>query len=104
MSMNIDQLNAAHLPSEDIIAREIDGKLIIVPLTAGFSDMENERYTFNNADRKIWKLLDGQQTLSDVVGIPAETYSAPAGGIKEDVVGLVGGLVDRHILIEAPHG
>ena len=38
-------LEAAYAPSEDVVAREIEGELIIVPLVAGIGDMEDELYT-----------------------------------------------------------
>jgi hypothetical protein len=37
-------LDAAYVPSEDVVAREIEGELIIVPLAAGIGDMEDELF------------------------------------------------------------
>jgi len=40
-------LDSAYAVSEDVVAREIEGQVIIVPLTAGIGDMEDELYTLN---------------------------------------------------------
>jgi hypothetical protein len=34
-------LDAIYVPSEDVVFRDIEGELIIVPLTSGIGDMED---------------------------------------------------------------
>jgi hypothetical protein len=97
-------LNGIYIPSEEIVARQIEGELIIVPLTAGFGDLEDELYTFNETGRAVWRLLDGQRDLNAVVALLAEQFNAPLPEIEQDVLGLVSALLERHILLEAPHG
>lgn len=84
--------------SEDVVAREIQGELIIIPLTAGIGDMEDEFYSLNETGRAIWFRLDGVKTLWDISSDLAAEYDAPAGEIERDVVGLVTELVRRGIL------
>ncbi len=84
--------------SEDVVAREIQGELIIIPLTAGIGDMEDEFYSLNETGRAIWSRLDGVKTLRDISADLAAEYDAPAGEIERDVVGLVTELVRRGIL------
>ncbi len=36
------ELDAAHVPSEDVVFRDIEGELIIVPLTWGVGGWEDE--------------------------------------------------------------
>lgn len=98
------KLTGIYIPSEEIVAREIEGELIIVPLTAGFGDMEDELYTFNESGRAIWGLLDGVRSLADVVSALAVEFEAPTTELEADVAGLVEELVDRRILQEVPHG
>jgi hypothetical protein len=47
-------LDAAYVPSKDLVCREIEGELIIVPLVAGMGDMEDELFTLNETGRAIW--------------------------------------------------
>ena len=97
-------MNGIYIPSEEIVAREIEGELIIVPLTAGFGDLEDELYTLNDTGRAIWRLLDDQRDLNGVVAVLAEEFNAPMQEIEQDVLGLISVLVDRQILVEASHG
>jgi hypothetical protein len=88
------------MPSEDVVAREIEGELIIVPLVAGIGDMEDELYTMNETGKAIWDRLDGKKKLKDVLGELSTEFEAPEEEIEQDLIGLVNELVQRKILIE----
>ncbi len=89
------EMDAVYTPSEEIVAREIEGELIIVPLSAGIGDLEDELYSLNETGREIWNRLDGQRSLSIIVQDLAQVYDAPVGEIEQDVRGLVAELVKR---------
>jgi hypothetical protein len=94
-------MDALYKPSEDIVARLIEGELIIVPLAAGIGDMEDELYTLNDTGRAIWDRLDGRTTLNEVVKALTDTFEAEPGEMERDVAGLVAELLRRKILVEA---
>ena len=91
-------LDTMYLPSDDIVAREIEGELIIVPLVSGIGDMEDELFTLNETGKAIWDRLDGQRTLKDVIRDLSKEYEAREGEIHNDLLGLVGELVKRKML------
>jgi hypothetical protein len=86
-------------PSEDIVAREIEGDLIIIPLASGIGDMEGELYALNDTGKAIWGKLDGARSLRQIASELADEYAAPAADIERDVTGLVGELVRRKMLV-----
>lgn len=86
------------IPSEDVISREIEGELIIVPIASGIGDMEDELYTLNETGRAIWERLDGKRTLRDVIAELSEHFSAPPDQITRDVLGLATELARRKII------
>ena len=94
------QMFSVFAPSDDIVAREIEGELIIVPLTSGIGDMEDELYTLNATGRAIWAHLDGHTTLAQIIAALAVHYDAPSGEIECDVLGLVEELLRRKMLVE----
>ena len=98
MTKKVD-LNGIYIPSEDVVAREIEDEIIIVPLTVGIADMEDELYTLNETGRTIWKRLDGTKSLQEVVEELSREYEAAPEEIEEDVMGLVSELLERKILI-----
>lgn len=98
--MMTTQMDTVYSLSEDIVAREIEGELIIVPLAAGIGDMEDELYTLNDTGRAIWNRLDGHTSLGQIVAALAAEYDAPPGEIEHDVLGLAQELARRRILVE----
>ena len=101
--MDIDiSLDQVYVPSDDIVAREIEGELIIVPLVAGIGDMEDELFSLNDTGKDIWRRLDGRTTLAAVANALAAEYSAQPDEIERDVIGLVGELVRRKMLVVKP--
>ena len=97
-------LNAAYVPSEDVVAREIDGGLIIVPLVSGIGNIEDELFTMNEIGIAIWAKLDSKKSLNDVVEELRAEFKAPAGEIEQDVIGFTEELLKRRMVVEAPEG
>lgn len=95
MEINLEAVLAV---SANIVAREIENELIIVPLTAGVGDLEDELYTLNESGRAIWALLDGQRSLHQMVDELAQEFDSPVSEIEADVLGLVDVLLTRGIL------
>ena len=94
-------MGGVYVPSEAVVAREIEGELIVVPLAAGIGDMEDELYTLNETGRAVWQRLGTSQSLGAVVESLRTEYEAQPGEIERDVVGLVAELVSRGMLVEA---
>lgn len=99
MTDKID-LGKVYGPSEDVVVREIEGEIVIVPLASGIGDLEDELFTLNETGRAIWTRIDGARPLAAIVGELADAYEAPDGLIREDVVGLLQELLDRRMIVE----
>jgi len=76
------------------------GELIIVPLTSGIGDMEDEIYTLNDTGRAIWDRLDGTATVHDIASALEAEYDAAPGEIEKDVQGIVSELFRRGMVVE----
>jgi len=92
--------DTSYVPSDNIVAREIEGELIIVPLVSGIGDLEDELYTLNKTGRAIWERFDGKRSLKDVVEELVAEFEAPVGEIEKDVVGLVEELLKRKMVVK----
>ncbi len=92
-------LDGIYGPSDDIVAREIEGEVVIIPLVSGIGDMEDELFTLNETGRAVWRKLDGAKTLRQVARELAEEYEAPAGVIEGEVAGLVADLAARRMVV-----
>ena len=92
--------DAAYCPSKDLVCREIEGEVIIVPLVAGMGDMEDELFTLNETGRAVWARLDGKKSLKAVAEELSAEYQAPLGEIEKDVIGLAEELLKRKMIVE----
>lgn len=95
------KLDTVFIPSDGVVAREIEGELIIVPLVAGIGDLEDELYTLNETGKALWDKLDGERNLKEVIQLLSEEYQEQQVKIEEDVTGLIGELLKRKIIIES---
>lgn len=103
MTEKID-LNKAYLPSEEVVVREIEGEIVIVPLTSGIGDLEDELLTLNETGRDIWSRLDGARPLAEIVRDLEAGYDAADGLVREDVVGFLQELCDRRMIVAKDRG
>ncbi|MGP8052020.1 MAG: PqqD family protein [Desulfobaccales bacterium] len=85
--------------SDAVVAREIEGEIIIVPLVSGIADLEDEIFTLNATGKAIWDKLDGRRRLQDIISELSSEYQAPPGEIEADVLGLVEELTRRRMLV-----
>ena len=99
MGNNIE-MNRVYMPSEDIVSREIEGELIIVPLVSGIGDLDDELFTLNRTGRAIWQLLDGTRTLDQIADELRDTFEAPVGEIEKNILGFVSELFNRRMVVE----
>lgn len=100
--MTTAKLDGVYAPSGDIVAREIEGELIIVPLAAGVGGADDELFTLNDTGKEIWRRLDGKASLKELAASLAEEYEAPHGEIEKDLLGLAGELLRRRMIVESP--
>ena len=92
--------NGIYTPSGDIVARDIEGELILVPLVSGMADIEDELFTLNETGRAIWEKLDGKNSLKDVAELLSSEFEASPEAIEGDVIGLAGELLRRGMIVE----
>lgn len=95
-------LDKIYAVSDDVVAREIEGEIIIVPLVAGIGDLEDELFTLNETGKAIWDKLDGRRSLEEVSAELSAEYQASWGEIEADVLGLVAELARRRMLVVIP--
>lgn len=94
------ELGRAYRPSEDVVVREIEGEIVIVPLASGIGDIEDELLSLNETGRAIWERLDGSRPLAEVVADLEAEYEDDGGLVRSDVVGFIQELFDRRMIVE----
>ncbi len=95
---------AVYAPSDDIVTRELEGEIIIIPVGSGLDDVENKLFTLNSTGQAFWLRMDGRRTLAEIVADLATEFNAPDKMIEKDVKDLVKLLRKRRLLVEVSGG
>ncbi len=93
--VNMDDV---YTQSEDVVSREIEGEYILVPITAGIGDMEDEIYSLNPAGRAIWDKLDGEKSLNTIKQELLDEYEATEKDVENDITGFINELYQRRMV------
>jgi hypothetical protein len=91
-------LNEVFGPSPDVVARKIEGEVIIIPIVAGIGDLDDDLYTLNVTGQAIWEKMDGKKSVRAIVEELCAEYQAPMDIIQRDVEGIVNELARRKLI------
>lgn len=80
-------------PSPDVIARDIAGEHLLVPVRSGAADLDC-LFTADGAGAFVWTCLDGRRDLSDVARLVAAEFDVDADTALGDVARFAAELVD----------
>ncbi len=94
-TINLDDI---YFITDDIVAREIEGELIIIPLVAGVGDLEDDLYTLNDTGKEIWRNLNGESSLRKIVEQLCDQFNSDKETIGKDVLGLIAELEKRRMV------
>lgn len=77
--------------SRAVVAREIAGETLIVPVRAKVGDLASI-YSFNGTGSLIWKLLERPSSVAELAVKIAQEYETEAAQAESDVTEFVGEL------------
>lgn len=87
-------------PSNKIVARQIRGKLIIIPVEDGVADLNDVMFSFNSTGASIWKCIEQKMSFKEMCSSLQEEYSADQADIEAGAHKLIATLLDKGIIIE----
>lgn len=87
-------------PSTRVVARTIQGKLIVVPIEDGIADLDDVMYSFNETGTRIWQCIEDKLDYQNICATLAREYNADQKTIEQAVARLVATLVEKGIIEE----
>lgn len=86
--------------SENVVAREIAGEFIIIPLTSAVGDSDEEIFSLNETGRAIWRKFNGRRKLRETIReLRRDFYGSPEK-IEKDCLGLMEELLKRKMIVK----
>ena len=99
MELSID-LNSIYKLSEDLVARDVQGEFVIIPITSGIGDLDDEIFSLNNFGRSIWDKIDGKKSLKKIAGVLASEFEGSLAEIEGDACGFLEELLKRKMIVK----
>jgi lipoate-protein ligase A len=92
-------INKIYFKNKDVVVREIEGEYLMIPISSGIGDLEDEMYTLNESGIAIWEKLSPDKTLETVIDELCQEFDASKDEISSDVIGLIEELSKRKIVL-----
>jgi Coenzyme PQQ synthesis protein D (PqqD) len=90
--------NHAHfVRNQDVVSREIDGELIIVPVRSGVGDL-NSLYTLNPVGSVLWDFMNERHTISEMVDRVCEEFEVTATQAQRDIEVFLESLLEEKLV------
>ena len=93
----MDNVNKCFIKESEIVARNIAGQTIIVPVKGRVGDLDSI-YTLNEMGTMIWDLIDGGRPAKEMVDAITEEYDVDAAEAEKDVFDFLGSLEEAGLI------
>ena len=83
--------------NKEVVAREIEGETIIVPIRKGVGDM-NSVYTLNSVGTVLWHFMAESHSVPEMVERICSEFEVTPGQALGDVEGFIGSLLEENLI------
>ncbi len=78
-------LNARYVKDDSVVFRKIAEEFILVPIRKRADEVDSI-YTMNEVGSRIWELIDGRKSLSDIKNIIIEEFEVSPDVAEKDLI------------------
>ena len=78
-------LTTCYIKQTNFVTREIAGETIVVPVRNNVGDLDSI-YTLNELGTRIWQLIDGKKTLTQIVDGICSAYDVTSEEAEKDAL------------------
>ncbi|HTZ31267.1 MAG TPA: PqqD family protein [Methylomirabilota bacterium] len=83
--------------NQDVVARKIQGELIIVPIRRGVGDL-NSLYTLNSVGAVLWDFMTEGHTIGEMIERVCDEFDVTASQAQRDIEGFLDSLVQEQLV------
>lgn len=83
--------------NQDVVSRQIDGELIIVPVRRGVGDL-NSLYTLNPVGCLLWDFIAEGHTLTEMVARVCEEFEVGSTQAMQDIEAFLDSMVQEKLV------
>jgi hypothetical protein len=83
--------------NRDVVARQIEGELIIVPIRRGVGDM-NSLYTLNPVGSLLWEFMAEDHTIPEMVQRVCDEFEVSSAQASADIESFLESMVEEKLI------
>ena len=93
-------LETVLIPNGDFVFRDIGGNTILVPVSAGVSEMDS-LFTLNEVGAIVWKGVEARSSVRDIVTAVLAEFEIEESAAQADVFEFLDVLITRDLIRHA---
>ena len=82
---------------QDVVSRQIEGELIIVPVRRGVGDM-NSLYTLNPVGSVLWEFMAQEHSLQEMVQRVCDEFEVTSSQAKNDIQVFLDSMLEEKLI------
>ena len=91
------QLDARFIRNREVVSRQIEGELVIVPVRRGVGDL-NSLYTLNSVGSILWDFMSEGHTLPEMVSRVCDEFDVTSTQAQSDIEEFLGSMLEEKLI------
>lgn len=83
--------------NQDVVARQIEGEVIIVPIRRGVGDM-NSLYTLNSVGSVLWEFMAQEHSLTEMVARVCDEFEVTTSQANNDIQAFLDSMLEEKLI------
>jgi len=95
--MQAVQTSARFIRNHEVVSRQIEGELVIVPIRRGVGDL-NSLYTLNPVGSALWEFMNEGHTLPEMVSRVCDEFEVTASQAQSDILKFLDSMLEEKLI------
>ena len=95
--MQVTNVEARFVRNRDVVSRQIEGELIIVPIRRGIGDL-NSLYTLNPVGSLLWEFMAEDHTIPEMVQRVCGEFEVSVAQAQQDIETFLNSMVEEKLI------
>jgi hypothetical protein len=95
--MQAVQTDARFIRNREVVSRQIEGELVIVPIRRGVGDL-NSLYTLNPVGSTLWEFMNESHTLPEMVHRVCDEFEVTSTQAQADIQAFLDSMLEEKLI------
>jgi hypothetical protein len=91
------QADARFIRNREVVSRQIEGELVIVPIRRGVGDL-NSLYTLNSVGSILWEFMTQSHTVPEMVNRVCDEFEVTSMQAQADIQEFLGSMLEEKLI------